>query len=180
MIVDVTTYCAVGLPRQVLVQNVDAFHYPIPFKRSMTGRSPTPARRRSTPEASNCLPDTHVVYLDAPIRSYSFAVTDSDLGATSSTEVVLPDCVNQPAPREPLRPLVIVPSVTCAEDFEPDNGSGLFTFAVQNQPGDDYSARSILRRHVTQQTLVDSGDLGSLGNTHWSSMTSSTCTPGRS
>ena len=173
VIVDVTTYCVNGSPgAKLLVQNVDTFHYPVPFE-AFYDWSLTDANATVLDDGHLQLLawGTDVIYLDiVDPGAYLFTVTDTALGAMSSAEVVLPDCANQPAPAMgPFGPLVLVPSVTCAEDFGPNNGSGVFTFAVQNQPNDDDSARDydFAVTWTQQQTLVDSGDLGSLGNTHW-------------
>lgn len=172
VIVDVTTGCINGFAfAKVLVQNVDLYHYPEPFEAFYDWTLTDGTTALESGSFQLLAWDTRVVHLDTTgPGTYTFAITDADLGSSAGAEVVLPDCASQPAPSpDPLGPLVIVPSVTCSEDLDPDNGSGVITFAVHNQPGDDSTAREydFAVTWTQEQVKVAFGFHGSIGDTHW-------------
>ena len=163
VIVNVAIWCPANFPEAQLrftVQNVDLYHYPPPFKASYSW-----TKVYSGGDSSGHLTlsggESDVVGSSTSVTGpLTFTVTDDDLGGTATIEVDVPDCTNPPPPvANPLPPVLIVPMVTCAEDFDADSGTGTISFLALNTPGDDGSARSydFSVTWVDQQTTEDDG-----------------------
>ena len=177
VIVSVAPYCSGGFGyAKVVVQNVDLFHYPAPFAAVFEWS----LADASTTVEGDSFPilgwESQMIELGLggahDPGSYTITVSDVDLGVSATADVAIPDCTNPPAPLpDPLPPLVVVAAVECAEDWGQDTGSGGFTFFVNNQPGDEVAPREydfdVLR--TASQLSVDSGSLGNVGQTHWTS-----------
>lgn len=173
VVVDVAIYCVNGTPgAKVLVQNVDPYHYPPPFEAHYDWELTDGSSVLDDGSFDLAAWDTRIVYTATPAvaGTFVFTIVDDELDASASADVVLPDCSTEPAPSlDPAPPVVIVPSVACAEDFGADNGSGSFTFAVYNEPNDDGSVREyeFAASWVDEQVLVAEGPLGTLASTQW-------------
>lgn len=172
VIVHVAIWCVNGTPgAKVLVQNVDVYHYPPPFQAHYDWELTDGASVIDDGSFDLAAWDTHIVDTATPAvaATFVFTITDSELGTSASTDVVLPDCAAGPPPPDPAPPVIIVPSMACAEDYGPDNGSGSFTFTVYNEPADDGSVREYeyAVAWVDEQVLVAEGPLGTLASTQW-------------
>ena len=169
VIVTATSWCQVNWPEaqvEFVVQNVDLYHYPPPFEAVYSWTFSTSYGKFTLAGGESA--DVHLS--TTHVGTFTFTVTDDELGGTASVQVEVPDCTNPPPPpADPLPPLIVVPVVTCADDFGANNGSAAVSFLVTNPPGDDGSTRSyeFSVTWVDSQLVVDDGDFGLIDDSDW-------------
>lgn len=163
VIAGVSTWCQGSFDEgqvRVIVQNVDPYHYSAPFQATYDWTLTNDSSTLTSGTFGLAAWETQIIGLSTTtVGTFTFTVTDIDLGGSATAEVDVPDCVNAPPPPvgDPLPPTILVAAVSCSEDYGPDDGTGDFRFYVYNPGGADGSPRDYDYDVQWEQVSINSG-----------------------